>query len=37
MAKIKVSADTILSILQGIMNDEDINYTITDVSAPEDW
>lgn len=37
MAKIKVSADTILSILQGIMNDEDINYTIKDVSAPEDW
>lgn len=37
MAKIKVSADTILSILQGIMNDEDINYTINDVSAPEDW
>lgn len=37
MAKIKVSADTILSILQGIMNDEDINHTITDVSAPEDW
>lgn len=37
MAKIKVSADTILSILQGIMNDEDINYTINDVSAPENW
>lgn len=37
MAKIKVSADTILSILQDIMNDEDINYTITDMSAPEDW
>jgi len=37
MAKIKVSADTVLSMLQGIMQDEDINYVITDKSAPVDW
>ena len=34
MKKIKVSADTVLAILKGIMDDEDINYTITDQSAP---
>ena len=37
MAKIKVSADTVLSILKGIMEDDDINSTITDVSAPKEW
>ncbi|MBQ8443780.1 MAG: hypothetical protein IJX25_00290 [Clostridia bacterium] len=37
MAKIKVSADTVLSILQGIMNSEEINYEITDKSAPVEW
>ena len=37
MAKIKVSADTVLSILQGIMNTDEINYKITDKSAPLDW
>lgn len=37
MAKIKVSADTVLSILKGIMEDNDINSTITDVSAPKEW
>jgi len=37
MAKIKVSADTVLAILQGIMNDPAINYTIEDISAPDDW
>ncbi len=37
MGKIKVSADTILSILRNIMKDEDINRTITDVSAPAEW
>ena len=36
MGKIKVSADTVLSILKGIMEDSDINYVIKDVSAP-DW
>lgn len=37
MAKIKVSADTVLAILQGIMNDPAINYTIEDISAPSEW
>ncbi len=37
MKKIKVSADTVLAILKGIMDDEDINYTITDQSAPKEW
>lgn len=37
MAKIKVSADAVLAILQGIMNDPAINYTIEDISAPSDW
>ena len=37
MAKIKVSADIVLSILKGIMEDPAINYTIEDVSAPSDW
>lgn len=37
MGKIKVSADTVLAILQNIMSDEEINYTITDTSAPIEW
>lgn len=37
MKKIKISADTVLSILKGIMGDADINYTITDQSAPKEW
>lgn len=37
MAKIKVSADAVLAILQGIMNNPAINYTIEDISAPSDW
>lgn len=36
MAKIKVSADMVLAILKGIMEDPAINYKIEDVSAP-DW
>ena len=37
MSKIKVSADNFLSIMQQIMNDSDINPTITDKSAPKEW
>lgn len=37
MAKIKVAADTVLAILKGIMNDEEINHIVTDKSAPEEW
>lgn len=37
MGKIKVSADTMLAILKNIMCEEEINYTITDTSAPIEW
>lgn len=37
MAKIKISADTVLAILKGIMDDDAINYKITDPTAPEEW
>lgn len=37
MKRIKVSPDTALTIIQNMLNDKDINYTITDESAPEDW
>lgn len=37
MAKIKISADTVLAILKGIMEDEDINAKITDPTAPKEW
>lgn len=37
MAKVKISADTVLTILKGIMEDEDINCTIADPSAPKEW
>lgn len=36
MSKIKLSADTVLALLKGIMEDPAINYTIADVSMP-DW
>lgn len=36
MAKIKVSAETVLAILKRIMEDPAINYTIEDISA-RDW
>lgn len=35
--KVKISADTVLTILKGIMDDEEINDTITDTTAPEEW
>ena len=37
MGKIKVSADMILGIIRGVMDDEEVNYTITDISAPIEW
>lgn len=37
MGKIKISADIILSILKGMMEDEEINYVINDISAPDNW
>lgn len=36
MSKIKLSADTVLALLKGIMEDPAINYKIEDVSMP-DW
>lgn len=36
MSKIKLSADTVLALLKGIMEDPAINYKIKDVSMP-DW
>lgn len=35
MSKIKLSADTVLALLKGIMEDPAINYKIKDVSMPE--
>jgi len=37
MNKIKISADTALAIINGIMQDKDINYTLTDTTVPEEW
>lgn len=37
MSKIKVSADSFLTIMKSIMNDEEINPAIEDVSAPQEW
>ena len=37
MDRIKVSADLVLSILKGIMEDEELNYKIEDTSAPVEW
>lgn len=37
MSKIKVTADIVLEILKGIMGAEEINYKITDKSAPKEW
>lgn len=36
MGKIKLSADTVLALLKGVMEDPAINYKIEDVSMP-DW
>ena len=37
MAKVKITADGVLSIIQGILSDEDINAVIDDTSAPKEW
>lgn len=37
MYKIKVTADTFLAVINNIVNEPEINYTISDVSAPTDW
>lgn len=35
--KVKITADAVLSIVRGIFGDEDVNFTVTDPSAPEEW
>ncbi len=37
MNKVKITADTVLSIITNLMNDEEINIKITDLSAPVEW
>lgn len=37
MNKIKITADGILSIIKGIFNDAEINTTIDETDAPEEW
>lgn len=37
MSKIKITADAVLDIISGIIDDEDINVTITDTSATSSW
>ncbi len=37
MKKIKITADGVLDIIDGIFTDTDINITIDDTSAPESW
>lgn len=37
MSKIKITADNVLEIIQGVFNDEDVNGIITDPSAPTEW
>ena len=37
MSKIKITADAVLSIIQGIFSDEDVNVVIDDPSAPPSW
>ncbi len=37
MSKVKVSANAVLEIIQGIFNDEDVNDIINDTTAPKNW
>lgn len=37
MSKVKITADAVLAIIQGIFRDEDINITVTDPDAPPSW
>lgn len=37
MKKIRITADAILAIVRGIFEDEDVNFTINDPDAPEEW
>ncbi len=35
--KVRITADAVLAIVQGIFEDEDVNFLIDDPSAPEEW
>lgn len=37
MKKVRITADAILAIIRGIFEDEDVNFTIDDLDAPEEW
>ena len=37
MSKVKISANAVLEIIQGIFNDEDVNDIIDDTTAPTKW
>lgn len=37
MSKVKITADAVLAIIQGIFNDEDVNIVVDDPSAPPSW
>lgn len=37
MSKVKISANAVLEIIQGIFNDEDVNDVIDDTTAPKNW
>lgn len=37
MTKIKITANAVLSIVKAIFDDEDVNFTIADSSAPQEW
>ena len=37
MRKVRITADKVLGIIQGIFNDEDIDTVIDDPSAPQGW
>lgn len=35
--KVRITADAVLAIVQGIFQDEDVNFKVDDSSAPEEW
>ena len=37
MNKIRITADAVLAIIRGIFEDEDVNVTIDDPNAPQEW
>lgn len=37
MRKVRITADAVLAIIRGVFEDEEVNVTIDDPSAPEEW